>query len=155
MNNSLSYSHLVDRIKDAGVRPSNVRVHILKYLEEHSHPTAEQIYTALRETMPTLSLASVYNTATALAEAGLIRVLGMNGAGVHYDCNTHQHAHFQCELCGKIFDMDMPGIDCPGLEGFNVKKMDLRFWGVCPHCDALAQAATGLYFGESEEDEKQ
>jgi Fe2+ or Zn2+ uptake regulation protein len=129
-----SYSDLADRIKEAGVRPSNVRVHILKYLEDHSHPTAEQIYTSLRETMPTLSLASVYNTAAALAEAGLIQMLGMNGAGVHYDSNPCEHAHFQCESCEEIYDLEMPDMDCQSLNGFIVDKRDLRFWGLCPMC---------------------
>ncbi|MDR1536811.1 MAG: transcriptional repressor [Clostridiales bacterium] len=131
---------LLNRIKESGIRPSYVRLLILNYLEEHSHPTADQIYTDLREVMPTLSQASVYNTVSTFQEAGLIQFLGMNGPGVHYDSNPREHAHFQCRECGEIYDFDLPDFDCTSLEGFYVQKKDLRIWGICPKCSILLDA---------------
>jgi Fur family peroxide stress response transcriptional regulator len=126
-----------ERLKKAGVRPSSVRIHVFRYLDEHrTHPTVDQIYQALRDALPTLSRASVYNTVSALESAGLARQLGMDAVTAHYDANTEDHGHFQCERCGVIFDFGLPKLVYDGLEDFVIQKRDVLMWGTCPDCTA-------------------
>jgi len=58
-----------------------------------SHPTAEDLYTAVRSAEPGMSLATVYNTLDAFTEAGLVRRLANSAGASRYDADTSDHAH--------------------------------------------------------------
>ena len=52
-----------DRLLKYSIKPSMQRIAIMEYLMEHrTHPSADEIYTALSPSMPTLSKTTVYNT---------------------------------------------------------------------------------------------
>jgi Fe2+ or Zn2+ uptake regulation protein len=128
---------IMEDLRKADIRPSTARVHVLKYLmENRNHPTVDQIYRSLLETLPGLSRTSVYNTIGVLEGAGLVRPLTMDGSEMRYDAFTEDHAHFKCEECGTIFDIDVDiaGYSSKDLAGFMVRRFDSLFWGLCPHC---------------------
>ena len=53
---------VVERLQGHNIKPSVQRIAIMKYLMEHrTHPTVDEIYTALSPTIPTLSKTTVYN----------------------------------------------------------------------------------------------
>ncbi|MDR3305317.1 MAG: transcriptional repressor [Clostridiales Family XIII bacterium] len=134
---AISNEYLTEALRGAEVRPSTARVHVLKYLlEQRNHPTIDQIYRALRETLPSLSRTSVYNTVGALQQAGLVRALTMEGNEMRYDAFTEDHGHFKCERCGAIldFDADLSAIGAAGIKGSVVTKRDVLLWGLCPAC---------------------
>ena len=63
-------------LKSCGVRPSLQRLAIYKYVAEHpTHPTADEIYEALKDQIPTLSKTTVYNTVKLLTEQGIIKMI--------------------------------------------------------------------------------
>ena len=104
-----------------------------------SHPTAEEIYAEVKKNCPKISLATVYRNLNQLAEAGLIRkVEGLDGS-VHFDHNTHNHYHFVCIKCNKVYDV--PCEVAPDLNqkvlvktGLQVISHDITFKGICQHC---------------------
>ena len=52
------------------------RIAIMQYLMEHPiHPSADDIYTALSPSMPTLSKTTVYNTLKLFSEQGAAQML--------------------------------------------------------------------------------
>ena len=54
---------IIDIMKEHDIAPSMQRVKILEYLRNYKiHPTADMIYQALLDEMPTLSKTTVYNT---------------------------------------------------------------------------------------------
>ena len=64
---------LADRLKEKGLRVTQQRVAVLEYLcATPTHPTAEEIGTAVNRAQPTTSRASVYNVLHSLKERGLI-----------------------------------------------------------------------------------
>jgi Fe2+ or Zn2+ uptake regulation protein len=123
-------------MRDAGLRPSSARVHVLRYLEKHrDHPTADTIYKALRPDLPSLSRASVYNSLAALERSGLVRPLTINGDELRYDALVADHGHFCCERCGAICDFALKPSDATfALDGFLVKRKDVLVFGLCPGC---------------------
>ncbi|MDR1573481.1 MAG: transcriptional repressor [Clostridiales Family XIII bacterium] len=133
-----SNEHLGQKLRQAGLRPSSARIHVLRYLEKHrNHPTADRIYKALRPDLPSLSRASVYNSLSALERTGLIRPLTMNGDELRYDASVEDHGHFCCEACGAICDFDLAPAEAPfRLEGFLAKRRDVLVFGLCPRCAA-------------------
>jgi Fe2+ or Zn2+ uptake regulation protein len=124
------------RMRNAGLRPSSARIHVLRYLEkERNHPTAATIYEALRPDLPSLSRASVYNSLSALERSGLVRPLTINGDELRYDATVADHGHFCCERCGAICDFTLAPSDAAfALEGFLIRRRDVLAFGLCPDC---------------------
>lgn len=58
-----------------------------------SHPTAEDLYTAVRASEPGMSLATVYNTLEAFTVVGLARRLASPVGACRYDADTRDHVH--------------------------------------------------------------
>lgn len=119
---------------------SKQRELILKVLSENIvHPTAEFVYEIIKKEMPNISLATVYRNLNQLAANGVIKKAeGLDGR-VHFDHNTHQHYHFICSRCNKIYDV--PYDIAPDLgqkvfarTGMTVKNYDLCFKGICSDC---------------------
>ena len=94
-----------DILLEHQVKPSLQRIAIMEYLmENHTHPSAEDVYHALSPSMPTLSKTTVYNTLRLFADNGAALMLTIDDKNVNFDADTSQHAHFLCKKCGKIFD---------------------------------------------------
>lgn len=70
------------------------------------HPTAEELFTAVRTDEPGLSLATVYNTLEVFTDRGLCRRLpSAHGNGPsRYDTDTDQHVHIMLDD-GRVVDM--------------------------------------------------
>lgn len=116
---------------------------ILKTLQTNTvHPTADYIYSLLKESEPNLSLATVYRNLNLLAENGIIRKIeGLDGA-TRFDHNTHNHYHFICSQCNKVYDV--PYDIAPELAekvlartGLVVQSYDITFNGICPDCNKV------------------
>ena len=81
----LTDPHVQELLKK-NITPSHQRVMILKYLlDNQCHPTVDQIFSALRDQIPTLSKATIYNTLHVLIEAKLVRVLSIEEHETRYD----------------------------------------------------------------------
>lgn len=116
---------------------------LLKTLQKNAvHPTADALFAMIKEIEPTMSLATVYRNLNLLAEQGIIRsIRGLDGS-THYDHNTHNHYHFICSKCNKVYDV--PYDIAPELAdktaertGLLVESYDITFRGVCPDCKKL------------------
>ncbi|MDR3226034.1 MAG: transcriptional repressor [Clostridiales Family XIII bacterium] len=128
---------IIEELQEAGIRASSARVTILKYLlEERNHPTADRIYSDVTERLPGLSRTSVYNTLATLTEAGLVRPLLTDGSEMRYDATVADHGHFKCDVCGRVFDLDvdMSGVKIRGMKGCAVSQRDVIIRGKCPQC---------------------
>ena len=71
------------------------------------HPTADALYTSIREQFPNISLGTVYRNLNLLVDLGEIRKLSCGDGTDHFDYDTSPHYHFVCKECGKIMDISM------------------------------------------------
>lgn len=121
-----------------GVHPSQQRLAIMDYLMKHrTHPTADEIFTALLPSMPTLSRTTVYNTLKVLVEHNAILNINIEEKNARFDGCTDNHAHFLCEQCGAIYDIDLPESplsDNSSLADFDITSTQIYFKGLCPKC---------------------
>ncbi len=133
-----SRADLKEELISVGIRPSVQRLAILEYVRNScQHPTAEVVYDALRDELGSLSLTTVYNTLKLFVDAGLISMLTIDDTFRCFDGNRCCHAHFRCNNCGKIVDLQMKKdfislVD--GIEGYNITDAQLYLKGVCPEC---------------------
>ena len=67
---------VIKRLQNHNIKPSVQRIAIMSYLMEHrTHPSVDEIYTALAPSIPTLSKTTVYNTLKLLSEQGAAQTL--------------------------------------------------------------------------------
>jgi Fur family peroxide stress response transcriptional regulator len=72
------------------------------------HPTAEQVYQAVRRQIPNISLATVYKALEALVDARLAaRITGGPGPA-RYDARGDAHYHLRCQRTGEVRDLPLP-----------------------------------------------
>ncbi len=71
-----------------------------------THPTADELFQAVRGDEPGLSLATVYNTLDAFTERGLCRRLpsAQSNGPSRFDTDTNQHVHIMLDD-GRVFDV--------------------------------------------------
>src|SRR4051794_21073386 len=90
-------------LKESGVRITPQRHAILEFLiSAEMHPTADEIYRALEDDFPNMSVATVYNNLRVFRNAGLVKELTYGDASSRFDFVTHDHYHIICDDCGKI-----------------------------------------------------
>ena len=91
------------------MRYSYQRQRILDYVSDsHAHPSAAAVYDALRESMPRLSLGTVYRNLNQLSDAGRIRKIILPDGTCRFDGGMHPHSHIVCSGCGAILDVIPP-----------------------------------------------
>lgn len=129
-----------ERLIRHGVKPSVQRIAIMEYLLTHrTHPTADEVYTALSPSIPTLSKTTVYNTMKLFVENRAALMLTIDDKTTRFDGDTSLHAHFICQQCGTVHDLPFVGrkrIRSFDLDGHLVEEVHQYYRGICRHCRA-------------------
>ncbi|MBE3594093.1 MAG: transcriptional repressor [Candidatus Carbobacillus altaicus] len=137
----------VKTLKVRGVRMTPQRYAILSYLlETRSHPTADEIYKALADRFPSMSVATVYNNLKLLKEAGLVRELTFGDQASRFDGQMHDHYHVTCIVCGRIDDFEYPPMrfiekEAERLTGYATAEHRMEVYGICPACRKAQEEA--------------
>lgn len=105
----------------------------------HEHLTANEVFTAAKELLPTISFATVYNSLRYLKEAGHIAEITFGNGASRYDRMTHRHDHAICTECGKLVDIEM---EVPAeilkqaarQSKFRPETLEFTLRGKCPDC---------------------
>jgi Fur family peroxide stress response transcriptional regulator len=124
-----------------GQRFTEQRATIYRYLATTDvHPTADEVFSAVRRSLPGISLATVYKSLEALVGCGLAVKLTYADNSARYDGRTDPHHHARCVECDAV--VDIPGV-IPDAEveairmragGFTVTGYRLEFSGYCAKC---------------------
>jgi Fe2+ or Zn2+ uptake regulation protein len=131
-----------DRLRSAGLRVTAARLAILDVVRAGQHPGADEIAATVRDRIGQVSLQGVYEALTALAAAGLIRLIEPAGGPARYEGRVgDNHDHIVCRRCGAVADVDSlagpaPCLEPGALAGFTVDEAEVTFWGLCPTCQA-------------------
>ena len=126
------------------VRLTNQKRMILNYLQNtDSHPTAEEIFLAVRNLLPQISFATVYRNLNNLKEEELIAALDFEKGPTRYDAHRNS-SHFICQKCRKI--IDVTGVDNKKINKkvskdlkSDIKSNTFYFFGICANCVELQQ----------------
>ncbi|MFZ2446217.1 MAG: Fur family transcriptional regulator [Syntrophobacteraceae bacterium] len=107
------------------------------------HPTACELYDAVKRRLPRISLATVYRNLEILSEKGLIKKIEAGGRKRRFDSDPAAHHHAHCMQCGAIIDIPSdPEIvsrlraKSADLEYFEVLEARIEFFGRCGACRA-------------------
>jgi len=108
-------------------------------LAREDHPTANDIFEAARQRLPTISYATVYNSLRYLKEAGLVLEIKFGDSASRYDRETDRHDHAICNSCGKLVDFDLPQTAelmqaAARKSRFKPESVHLTLRGLCVDC---------------------
>lgn len=131
----------------AGLRLTRQRLAIYRELEARTdHPNVEKLYKAVRPRIPRISLFTVYRTMNVLEAAGLVWRVATWKSHARYGAILDAHAHFLCENCGRIDNVevgDISGLNQRVAGQFGeVARVDMIFHGVGKCCAAAPVAVS-------------
>ncbi len=117
---------------------SKQRETILDTLREYTvHPSAEQLYEKVHSKDKTISKGTLYRNLNQLAASGIIKKIDGLDTSAHFDHNTHEHYHFICNRCKKIYDIEKEDVKIPEIkqkDEFIITNHDIIFKGICKEC---------------------
>lgn len=99
---------LAQKLADSGLRATPQREVVYNILlAKRDHPTADEVCARVRQEMPSISLATVYNCLDTLVQCSLVRAVNFERGPTRYCPNLHPHAHFHDEATGETLDVDL------------------------------------------------
>ncbi len=119
------------KLRQAGLRPTRQRMALadLLYAKGDRHVTVEELHEEATTIGIDVSLATVYNTLHQFTDAGMIRVLAVEGARTYFDTNTSDHHHFFVEGENEVIDIPNSGLSLEELpkppEGMEIAHVDI------------------------------
>ncbi|MDS7595822.1 iron response transcriptional regulator IrrA [Agrobacterium tumefaciens] len=119
------------RLRRCGLRPTRQRVALgdLLFAKGDRHLTVEELHDEAVCAGVPVSLATVYNTLHQFTEAGLIRVLAVEGARTYFDTNISDHHHFFVEGENEVLDIPINNLQIDNLpdapEGMEIAHVDV------------------------------
>ena len=113
---------------------------IMDALRRSDHPTASELYAAVREENPSISRGTVFRVLSQFAQNGEILKLSFADSPARFDARLCAHAHARCIYCGKVFDVFddelSPAFEKRRAGEFEIYSASLEFSGCCPDCKA-------------------
>jgi Fe2+ or Zn2+ uptake regulation protein len=141
MNHEASDVLLREALEANGQRFTEQRAAVFRYLSHTDiHPTADEVFLAVRGDLPAISLATVYKSLETLVGCGLAVKLKYADDSARYDGRTDPHHHARCVLCGSVLDLagEISRHEIDALHGsapgFIVTGYRLELSGYCPKC---------------------
>jgi Fur family peroxide stress response transcriptional regulator len=128
----------VKTIEELGLtRQREVVLRVIRDAE--SHLTANEVFSAAKDLLPSISFATVYNSLRFLKDAGHIAEIQFGNGASRFDRMTHRHDHAICTVCGKLVDIEM---DHPAdimrqaakRSKFKPESLEFTLRGTCPDC---------------------
>jgi Fur family peroxide stress response transcriptional regulator len=126
--------------REAGIPCTIQRRALLEaVLDSDDHPTAHQVFEAVRVRNPQISRATVHRNLETLSEMGVITKTCHPGGATRYDARVDIHHHLICMRCNSIVDIDdedLNSLTIPDTStlGFDVSDFRVQLRGICRTC---------------------
>jgi len=108
---------ILETLRSHGVQVTPQRLAVAEFvLGTDSHPSADEVWEKVRQSCPSLSRATVYNTLNMLVEKGLVRTQTIREGATVFDAHVGRHHHLIDESTGAIYDIPWEAIAVSGPE---------------------------------------
>lgn len=129
------------RLEVHGVRPSPVRILVLRTLDSTPRPMT---VLDIERRLDTVDRSSITRTMGVFQEAGLVHAISDGTGALKYelcraesaDAHTDEHVHFHCEKCGRTVCLPDIPVPTPTLpEGYKASRTNFVITGLCDLCN--------------------
>ena len=126
----------------AGLKVTPQRQLLFRLMHNNSsHPTADSLFNVASELMPGISLRTVYQTLTDLAEMGELQSIEVGSGSMRFDPNISDHHHAVCDNCGAVHDVYVNRApELRGLDDFSVSDARIVYRGLCGACSVASDS---------------
>jgi Fur family iron response transcriptional regulator len=108
---------VIETLRENGIQPSAQRVAVAEYvLNTTEHPSADLVWKRVRDRVPYISRATVYNSLNLFVEKGILRALNIAEESVVFDPMLATHHHFIDEETGTIHDVPWESVQVCKME---------------------------------------
>ena len=127
-------------LKDNHLKITPQRLAILKEIQKFGHISIDEIYENIKESNPSMSLATVYKNLTFMQEAKIVDEVKLPNQKQRYELTKSPHIHLVCEKCGSIIDMEIDNSiqalrsHCAKVSHYKIKETSIAMIGICPKC---------------------
>lgn len=128
------------RLHACGMRVTPQKLAVFHLLQRKNyHPTPDMVFAALRAKFPMLGLGTVYQILDQLSSIGVVRKISSTDNRQRFDGKLDPHAHFVCEACGRIDDIEDNFIETfrerfSRKYDFHIRNHYFEFSGLCSRC---------------------
>lgn len=136
-------------LKQKGIRPTAMRILVLKHLAEQQHTVS---LNDIEAGMGHTDRITLYRTLKTFQEKGLVHQVDDGTGSAKYglcfdDCETtchHDlHVHFYCEVCKETYCLPKTHVPELGLPAkFQLQEINLIAKGTCEKCNRVAKRST-------------
>jgi Fur family ferric uptake transcriptional regulator len=137
-----------DLLREHGVHVTAQRLAVMEAVSRHPHCTADDVASAVRAEIGTISRQAVYDALGLLADKGLIRRIQPAWSPARFEDRAgDNHHHLVCRTCFRMVDVDCAVGAAPCLTpaddaGYEVDEAEVIYWGRCPECVARSPAGS-------------
>ncbi|HZG03645.1 MAG TPA: Fur family transcriptional regulator [Streptomyces sp.] len=126
----------IQQLRDVGLRVTGPRLEVLQVLQENDHMEVEEIASAARKRLGTLTSQAVYEMLKHFLETGLVTKFDRPGLPAVFEMMSDPHHHALCTRCGRVVNVDVqaPAPSRKSLHGWRLTGTELVFKGECPDC---------------------
>src|SRR5215212_931941 len=138
-------AELTARLRARGLRATSQRVVMHRLLRDRPrHVSAEELLSEASDSLPGVSLPTVYATLELFEQLGIVRRVNGGAGPLLWDTRADTHHHMICRRCGRIEDMDAP-LDLErarrsaARSGFEPDRAEVVVSGLCVSCARTAR----------------
>ncbi|MBK1883090.1 transcriptional repressor [Luteolibacter pohnpeiensis] len=121
-----------------GLRMTRQRKEVYRTLiSDRNHPTANDVFMRVKDRLPSISLATVYNCLEVLVQHDVVRQVNFDREPSRYCSNRDDHGHFHDKSSGVIHDVHFkPGVNLADLldlpAGALIDEIEITLRGQIP-----------------------
>ncbi len=127
-------------LKDFELKATFQRMTILSVIDKLGHANVDEIYESVKESHPTLSLATVYKNIITMVEKSVLVEVPIVGEKSKFELKKREHLHLICVRCNHVYDQDLDEnlignmLDIATNSSFALKERQLNLYGICKSC---------------------
>ncbi len=97
-----------EKIQHTGLKATPQRIAVYKEMQNLGHACADMVAENLKESFPSLTVATIYNVLDSFVEAGLLVKRFSSNNKMYFDVNTYDHIHIYDEQLNAYKDYNDP-----------------------------------------------
>ncbi len=121
-------------LENSPLKTTPQRLAILKEIDKKGHANIDEIYTSVKKSFPSISLATIYKNIISLKDANILSEV-CSPSKNKFEIIKEPHAHFICKKCNFIEDIPIEDTINEAIEKkYPDSRKEIYIYGICNRC---------------------